>query len=161
GRPGGVHHHGRSHAERRHEAGEGHLQGKARRKDVRRRGELRGESAGLRHRAAVLPGRLRPEHGEGGGRARGSRRLSRQEGGGVTELETAPPISDVLTVDEVARLVEQFSRKSGFERRCKIGETIFKGIFASRRVAWRGQGTTTNPSFREVARRLHGRVSKS
>lgn len=79
----------------------------------------------------------------------------------MAEPEASPSASEVLSVDEVARLVEQFSRKSGFERRCKIGETIFKGIFASRRVAWRGQGTATNPSFREVARRLHGRVSKS
>lgn len=64
-------------------------------------------------------------------------------------------------VEEVARLVEQFSRRSGFERRCRIGEAIFTGLFAGSRLTWRAQGPAKNTSFRELARRLEGCISKS
>lgn len=64
-------------------------------------------------------------------------------------------------VDEVARLVERFSRTSGFERRCRIGEAILSGLFDGSRLTWSARGPSKSTSFRELARRLEGSVSKS
>lgn len=64
-------------------------------------------------------------------------------------------------IEEVARLVERFSRKSGFERRCQIGEAIFSGLFEGSVDTWRTHGPGKNTSFRELARRLEGCISKS
>jgi len=64
-------------------------------------------------------------------------------------------------VEELARLVERFSRKSGFERRCRIGEAIFSGLFEGSLDTWRTRGPGKNTSFRELARRLEGCISKS
>ncbi len=65
------------------------------------------------------------------------------------------------SIEEIARLIEELGRSSGFERRRKIGETVFAGLFGGSRLAWRARGAVRSPSFRELAARLDGRISKS
>jgi hypothetical protein len=81
----------------------------------------------------------------------------------VEHVAEAPVSIAVPTVslDEVARIVEEHSRHCGFERRCRVGEAIIKGLFGGSRLAWRAQGSTRGTSFRKLAELLHGRVSKS
>jgi hypothetical protein len=76
-------------------------------------------------------------------------------------LERAGDAPAFVSLEEVARLVEEHSRKDGFERRCKIGDAVIHGLFGGSRLSWRAQGSVRSASFRKLAVMLEGRVSKS